>query len=286
MFDFEQLEARPQNEIAHACYDRWLTPEGEEVALFHRTGDGFLVRFSGKADFTLPMDDRRVACTPAPDIPDQIVIDLFYNQIVPLLLNFQGELVFHASGIATKAGALAFLGQSGRGKSTLAAYFANAGYPFLTDDGLLLKRVGTTYTVNPNRPYLRLWSDSDSAVFEREPAADEGEQDGKALIDAGPSLPFQDQPLPLAALYLLGPGAAESVVISRLNPALALSELIKHSFILDVDDRPRLRAHFDRLVQIAEAIDCFTLDYPRQYEALPEVIAAVLEHVQSGDLNS
>ena len=107
----------------------------------------------------------------------------------------------------------------------------------------------------------------------------------KSLIASNPALPFQSSPLPLQSLYVLGDGRNEQVVFERLKSASALTELFKYAFILDIDDRSRLRAHFDRLAQLAGTIECYMLDYPRQYEALPEVIAAVLAHAQSGVRN-
>jgi hypothetical protein len=285
MFSFEQLAAQPQGETGRAPYDRWLTLDGSEVALFYRTPDSFYVRFQGKADFALSIETGSVTCTPAPHVADQIIVDLFHNQVVPLLLNHQGELVLHASAVSSPSGALGFIGHSGSGKSTLAAYFAQSGHPFLTDDGLLLQPTDPDYTVNPYRPYLRLWPDSDNALFQRGYATESYGQDGKSLIDAGPLLPFQHRPVAIAALFLLGPGKSDAVAISRLKPAVALMELIKHSFILDVEDQPRLKGHFERLVRLSEAVDCFVLDYPREYEALPKVVTAVLRSVEKAKVH-
>lgn len=282
-FDFETLPPRPQEAINQIPFDRWLTTDGGIVALFFRTPEGFLLRFPGRADFALTRKDFRVTCTPVLEASQQQIADLFYNQIVPLIHHGRNKLVLHASAVAGPVGVLAFLGHSGQGKSTLAASLAMLSHPFLTDDGLLLEPAGLGYAVTPNRPYLRLWSDSANAVIGSALATADSDEVGKTLVDAGQSLPFQDHPLPLHIAYLLGPGTSETAVIERLNPAQALSELIKHSFILDVDDRQRLHAHFDRVVRLAETITCFTLDYPRRYEELPKVIDAILAHANSGD---
>ncbi len=281
IFHLEQLAAKPQGEIEDSPYDRWLSVEGQDVALFYRTDQSFLVRFQDKADFELSVGRGVVTCTPAPDVSGQTTIDLFHNQVIPLLLNHQGELVLHGSAVAGSTGALGFIGQSGSGKSTIAAYFAKAGHPFMTDDGLFLKEAGSAYNVEPYRPYLRLWSDSNQAVLGRKPPTAEEGEDNKTLIDAGPSLPFQETPLPLAALYLLGSREVEKVSVERMKPDLALLALLKHSFILDVDDRQRLKAHFERLAKLSEAILCFTLEYPRDYGVFPELIPTVLNHASS-----
>jgi len=248
------------------------------IALFHRTDDGYLLRFPGRADFVLAGASLDVSCSPVPGVSAQLVYDLYHNQVVPLLRNRAGGLVLHASAVATSAGLLGFVGMSGQGKSTLAAALARAGHPFLTDDGLVLERRSGCYVAIPERPYLRLWSDSADAIMERMTPPEQCSQIEKSLVDAGDAVPHQAEPVPVAQLYLLGPGASEAVTIEPLAPATALSQLMGFSFVLDVDDRPRLRAHFDRLAAFADTVPCFALDYPRRYERLPEVVEEILAH--------
>lgn len=287
MAEFEQLAAHPQEPLSQKPYDHWPLPGSSEAALmFYRTPTGFLLRFPGVADFTLAVQDRQVLCTPVPDASQQTISAVYFNQVVPLIRNHDGELVLHASAIAGKAGALAFLGPSGRGKSTLAAAFARAGFPFLTDDGVVLEAVGAAYAVKPNQPFMRLRSDSEAAIFNRSGTDANDMCDGKNHVISGPDLPFQECSVPLRAIYLLGPGESDGVAIERLKPAAALSELIKHSFILDVDDRARLRTHFDRISSLAEIAACFAFDYPRRYEELPQVMNAILDHACKGEFSS
>ena len=62
----------------------------------------------------------------------------------------------------------------------------------------------------------------------------------------------------------------------KLNAAEALAQLIQHAFILDVEDRARLKAHFGRLGELAASVPCYALDYPRDYQHLPKVIEMVI----------
>ncbi len=279
MGDFEVLAARPQTPMPHPHFDLWRTPDSDEIALlFFRTPAGYLLRFPDLADYAIAAANQPVTCTPAPGVPADLVANLYYNQVAPLIANSQGGLVLHGSAAAAGDCAIAFVAQSRRGKSTLAASFARAGYPFLTDDGLSLELAHARYLVKPNRPSLRLRPDSEAAVLNDGAAGADDETVWKNLIEAGPRLPFQHAPLPLRAIYLLGAGEDKPFAVQRLTPAAALAALIPHSFILDVEDRPRLRAHFGRLAELAEAVPCHSLDFPRRYDALPGVIAAIVEH--------
>ena len=100
----------------------------------------------------------------------------------------------------------------------------------------------------------------------------------KRLVEACPSLPFHAAAMPLRALYFIGSGKAVATDIDALGPTRAMAELINHSFLLDVTEPERLSQHFHDVGELAETVPCYTLDYPRDYAALPQVIAAVLKH--------
>lgn len=266
-------------------FDRWVTPEGGIAAEFYREEAGFLVRFPGQADFRIAATDGGIAAIPA--VAEAPVDSLYNNSIVPLLGNHAGGLHLHGSAVASPAGALAFMGLSRRGKTTLAGAFARAGHPFLTEDVLTLERTGEAYSVLPQRPVLRLFADSATFLF----GGGAGDADKpscaaapvKAEIVADTLLPHAGQPAPLRAIFVLGPGTATSVTIESLPPSAALAQLIQHAFVLDVEDKPRLRGHFERIAALAASVPCHQLDYPRSYAQLPGVIDAVLREATRED---
>lgn len=283
MAGFQRNSARIQEPLAATPYRHLETPGGDIAAIFYRNPGGYILRFPNRADFAVSIEGPTVTCTPVPNVSQEVVTSLYFNQVLPLLDSSAGALVLHASAVSVAGVALAFLGPSGRGKSTLAASFARNGYPFLTDDGLWLEQNGQDFAARPNRPGFRLWPDSGNAILANGTAELPSDWSVKNHIASSTALPFQKCPLPLQTMYVLGEVRSEHAVFECLKPTAALTELLKYAFILDIDDRPRLKAHFDRLAQLAEVIPCFSLDYPRRYEALPEVIADVVEHTQSGE---
>ncbi|MEE9415070.1 MAG: hypothetical protein V3V01_07290 [Acidimicrobiales bacterium] len=56
------------------------------------------------------------------------------RQLIPLVSATLGRLVLHAGGNDLGEGSLLFVGQSGRGKSTLALALSRLGYPRIADD--------------------------------------------------------------------------------------------------------------------------------------------------------
>ena len=283
---FEQCPEQPQGPLPSVPYDRWPDANGDDALLFCRLPGGFLLRFPDRADFTVTTESDAVRCAPVPGASPQMITALYLNQVVPLMMNHAGTLVLHAAAINDCGRALAFAGPSGRGKSTLAASFAKTGYPFLTDDGLILEPADTGYLARPSHASVRLWFDSESALFNTVPIEGADEPDEKNRLISGPGLPHQLDPIPLGPIYFLGNGESDSVEFQKLTPQLGLSCLIQHAFLLDVDDRARVRAHFGRLADLSEVIPMFTLNYPRMYGRLHEVIDRVLDHSRQGAIAS
>jgi hypothetical protein len=267
---------RAQEPVAEPDFARWRSPEGEVVATFHRLPEGYLLRFFDRADFAVDLERHTVTCRPVPGSSARATDDLYLNQVMPVLAGHAGELVIHGSGNAIGAVAVAFVGRTGRGKSTLAASLARSGFPFLSDDGLLLRRTGAGYLAHPNRASFRLWADSMEAIVPGETEIPDDEI--KTRVAASAALPFHDRPVPLRAIYLLGPGDSAGVRFERVAARAALAELVNHSFFLDADDRARMARHFETVAQLAETIPVFALDYPRDYDSLPRVVEAVRAH--------
>lgn len=273
---------REQDPLDEAPYHQWTLPGGRPWTAFYRRGRGFLLRFPDLADFQVSEDGGETICSPVPNISEELCQHLYLNQVLPLMLSRQGKLVFHASAIAASEGALAFLAESGRGKSTLAAAFAAAGYQFLTDDGMVLEEEPDGIQVLPSHPSIRLREDSRQALLGSHPGSARGiEYAGKTRLSAQQHMPHCGRRLPLRAAYFLGTGTAATITFRRLSGAEALLEWIRHAFILDVDDKSRLAAHFGKVARLFEAVPCYHLDYPRRYEDLDAVRQSIVANASA-----
>ena len=277
---FEALPPCAQEPLAEAPFDRWINPVGSVSAEFRRIPDGYYARFPGQADFSISLESMHVRGTPVEGTPPAVLESLYRNSIEPIIANHLGGLNLHGSAVVTPYGAIAFLGQSRSGKTTLAGAFARAGHAFLTEDVLTLTGDCSGYLVQPQRPVLRLFHDSAEFLLGTQPGWDDEEL--KQELVAGDQLPFASQSAPLIAIFLLRPDESDDVSLIPLSSAEALSQLIPHSFVLDVEDRQRLAAHFRRLGELAASVPCHALDYPRCYAQLPAVIDAVLNRVKLG----
>jgi len=279
---FRQGPPQAQVQLPDAPFQEQFSPNGELWAQFHRIASGYLLRFPGLADFELSADGRAVLCIPVEGTSDGSIQHLFLNQVVPLALSRAGRLMFHASAVSLGAGCAVFMGESGRGKSTLAASFAAAGYPFLTDDALTVDSHAFGCTVLPSHPSIRLWDDSRAALaIDSAPVAPAVQFTRKARMLAGESLPFCDAATRLGCVYFLGPGTAIAAEIEPLSAGAALVEMLRNSFVLDIDCRETLAWHFDKLAALAQLPVFYRLDYPRAFEQLALVRRAIVEHVSA-----
>ena len=103
----------------------------------------------------------------------------------------------------------------------------------------------------------------------------------KVRFIAGTRLTHCDEPRPLRTAYFLGNGSATEITFRRLTEAETLLAWAKHSFLLDVEDRDLISAHFDRIATLANHLVCYDLDYPRLYDDLDRLLEAVVAHATS-----
>ena len=271
--------ARPQAPVPAGAFHQWTSANDAVWTFFYRQQTGYLLRFPDMADFEVSADGLHVRGWPAPGAAPPTVDHLYLNQVLPLALSRQGKLMLHGSAVDIQGQGVAFIGESGRGKSTLAASFATGGTRFLTDDGLHLEWVGGECRIIPSHPSIRLWEDSQEALISTTAAvAPALDFTTKSRLLAGPDIAFCDQPRALRRIYFLGEGEASAPTMKPLRPAEALICLAKNSFLLDVEARDMLAQHFDDVSRLAQLPIYFTLDYPRRYDALPQVREAIIRH--------
>jgi hypothetical protein len=275
-------KARQQPPLGTTPFHEWVLPDGTPWTQFHRVQSGYLLRFPGLADFMISDVELAVSCCPLPDVDEHTIRHLHLNQVLPLVLSRTDKLVFHGSAIEAGERAIAFMGESGRGKSTLAASFAVNGHRVLADDGVVIEERERAFEVQPSHPSIRLWDDSQSAVLHQhavpEPAL---VYTSKSRFLADGVVRFCSDARGLRRIYVLGDDVPGPAAITALTPRDALIELVKHSFLLDVHVTELLATHFDRLSRMVRQPVCFRLDYPRRFDALPGVRAAILRHCDS-----
>jgi hypothetical protein len=274
------MPPRSQAPITKTPFHDYRFDDGTIWTEFYRSDEGYVLRFPGFADFEISMDGTKVRAYPTGNCDETTAEHLFINQVVPLALSRQGRPAFHASVVVIDRGAVAFLGRTGMGKSTLAASFALDESSFLTDDALIVEKRGDAFFALPGHASVRLWDDSVTALAGDEiPRADALSYTDKNRLLAGDVLASCSEPRPLLAAYVLRNNRIANVQIEPLEGSRRTMKWVENSFLLDIEDQDLLARHFDWTYRISSAVPSFALDYPRDYGMLAEVRKAIGRHV-------
>jgi hypothetical protein len=91
----------------------------------------------------------------------QLISTWLLGTVMAYVLQYHNYLVLHGSAMLVQGRAVIFSGPSGAGKSTLANAFLQKGYPFITDDLVVIKREKTgQYCILKGPAKIKLWEDA------------------------------------------------------------------------------------------------------------------------------
>jgi hypothetical protein len=158
------------------------------------------------------------------------------GSVFVVLCQQRGLLPLHASAIAGKSGVVAFLGNSGQGKSTLAAHLAQRGFRVLSDDVCLIDATESSAAiVIPAAPWLKLWRSSLESLGREVEGLDRVfSEDDKYRMPLAPIL----TPEPISKLVFLEANDISSVTtrieeVPRVQAIPLLMNLTHHSYLLE-----------------------------------------------------
>ena len=245
---------------------------------------GYLLCFPDLASFVFDISNHSLHCIPQEHIPPHTLHHLLLDQVLPLVLNYEGKEALHGAAVVTPYGACAFVGVTGAGKSTLAASFLSAGYAVLTDDCVVLESRGGTLVAIPAYPSLRLWDDAIAALFGTTGScAPVAHYTPKQRFAATLATSYAASAVPLAGIYVLGTGDSTppiSPTVAEISPMIerdALMTLLSLAFKLDICDQHRLTQELDCLRQIVTQVPVRRLTVPDSLVALPAVHDIILQ---------
>ena len=177
-----------------------------EIFLSTLAGGGYYrLLYSDGTEFIVDRTGTRIWATWPDTLTLEDMATYLLGPVLGFVLRLRGITCLHASAVAIGDQAIAFLGTAGAGKSTAAVAFAERGYPALSDDVAALSDQEHTFFVQPGYPLLRLWPSTIATLY--------GPMDtlprltptwDKRYLDLTQNgYRFQQEPLPLAAIYIL-----------------------------------------------------------------------------------
>jgi hypothetical protein len=193
------------------------------------------------------------------------------GSVLGMICHQRGLFLLHASAVAFGGRAIAFAGEQGAGKSTLAAHCIEGGAQLVADDVLALTLAADgSVLAHPGVPYLRLWSQSLKSLRRRggaDPVRDWWRADKfQVACDA-----VAHRPVPLEGIYILE-GDRGTRLVAPLRGALAVAALASQSYRVEYVDLIGKRGdHFLRAATFAAAVEVAALARPRGLDRLPDL---------------
>lgn len=219
---------------------------------------------------------RRIVVDVRRDVGEEEVVARLLGEIFATLLRQRGLLVLHACAVERDGRAVAVVGESGWGKSTLAEAFCQRGYALVTDDVMAVSFEADRPTLVASYPQIRLRQDSASFLVPDGRGLEEIERNGPKLARNGVRL-SESGPV-LDGLYFIEPRFAPAASTAPIDPAQALMGIVQHTrarTLIQTNTPGLLRDHLHLCGQLVRQVPPRLLRRRRSFEALPEAIEAV-----------
>jgi hypothetical protein len=248
---------------------------------FARCGETVIGRLYRLADFVIDGGSRKVVFHRDPACDPEVVAILLAGTVTAYLLSAGGGLVLHASAVEVDGRALAFVGFSGQGKTTVATLLSTNGLPLVTDDLLPVNSHDGEVTCVPGGIELRVREKSQevadwlSSDVPRRRTVDERLAVAVPVTDA--------ERLALATVVIPWPDRQSTEVIARvLSPGEAAMSLARYQRVEGWTSPNVLRAQFDAITAVVATVPVLEMRIPwgppfRRHLAT-EIAAASLVH--------
>lgn len=253
--DVHDTAAAPAGDVI-AAYDN---PGGENWYTATRTDDGYRMRFRECGEFEISGDLTHVVMREDPAGRTELLPILLAGTVSALLLNLRGHLVLHASAVAIDDVSLAFVGQSGRGKSTMAALMCVDGAELVTDDVLSVDP-GPPATCVGGAPELRLREKAASIASAQPGSTTRTTADDRLALAPCTAIA---EPRPLAAIVIPSPSrTATQVEPETFEPTKALFGLLNFPRVHGWRDKGVLAREFSMLSQLVNQVPVIEATIP------------------------
>jgi len=242
-----------------------------------------LCRWLGLFDFIVPTDARRIEVRCYKHASEEGLQAYLLNQALSFSMVQLGREPLHATAVLTDHGVVAFMGESGYGKSTLGALMVEAGCPLVTDDMFVLGRMRDGFIAYPGPPRIKLYRHVADRVFGSRYSGIPMNPTTQKLIIPMTGVQVISEPKPLHALYVIEEPAGvldgRAPQIDRLSAGQAFPAIIAASLNNWIIDSARLQRQFQFATDLVRTVPVKRLAYPRDKVEMFALRDAVLADV-------
>ena len=282
-----ELEILESNEsLADAIPDRATLQRNPSSGFdFGHFPDGSsYVRWENIGEVLISKDGGSITCRSFHQTNSESFQVYLLGQALSFALVKRGFEPLHATAVAVEGQAVAFLGDCGFGKSTLAAALLQAGYRLLTDDLLLLQTTPRGILAYPGPARIKLFPEMASKLMGKGSSGVPMNPQTQKLIVGLNADSMCGEAVPLAAVYVLASpneGAGGGICTAPISRREAFVTLLGSAFNYVISDPARLRRQFDSMQRLANATTIRRLGYPRSLEFLPMVRETILSELSA-----
>jgi hypothetical protein len=238
-----------------------------DVVTYERFQDGSaFVRCFDRFEFLVTPDGRTINAHRAASATDESLLAYLLGHGLSVALLQQGVEALHAAAFVTDGDAVAILGDSGDGKSTLIAHALQKGGRLLTDDLLVLDGV----TVLPGPSRIKLDPAIARATLGSRAGTPMYDDRGKCIYELDAD-EYATGPAELVRMYTLCPNA-DDIAIEQLSEAAAFQALLAATFNPLEQSAARLATHMRYHAALARSIPLFRLHVPRRIAEIDNVL--------------
>jgi hypothetical protein len=173
--------------------------------------DGYVFSAGERPRLLASADGLTVRAAPGDESTPAATAD-YLRALAPRLLFLRGALVVHGAACRRPAGALAFCGDSGAGKTTTARAFEAAGAPLVAEDMLVVASESPLTVHAGGEEAIRAWAREEAPRLRRDGRIDSG----------GLRAAFEGQPIPISEIWFIAAArravGADQVEPRRLGP--------------------------------------------------------------------
>ncbi len=238
---------------------------------------GYRLRLPEAFEATISADLRLVECRLDPAVDQALLSVLVPGILASFILRLQGHSVLHASAVDWNDRAIVFVGQSGMGKSTVAALACDAGARLLSDDVLRVDATADAVTAFRGTLHLRLRNAPQelglTALGQAGTSAD-----GRAVV----APPMAPRTLPVGVLVIPVPDRSITApIMDPLNPRDAMTVIREFDHLPGWDDSAVLAHQFETFAHLVHQTPAVVLRVPWGLPFAPHVGAEILAQLST-----
>ncbi len=209
----------------------------------------------------------------------ELIRTITQSELIAAALRQRGLLVLHASCVANGSGAIAFVGFSGWGKSTLAIRFLQKGYRLLSDDVLPICTKNCPPLAYPSHPFVKA---KEYTLME---SNKDKKKHSKNKVSGKSEIPFIEefsgQKRKIRKIYIIEGKFRKKSEVRIMENSEQIFEVMKHTWANSLVSRPEDRKkHLKMSKELSQKTDVKVLSRRKSIENLKSVIEVVKKDIK------